>query len=310
MDAAFLIALVTTILAATWRLATPLIYTAIGEVFAERSGVLNIGLEGIMLFGAFTGFTVAYFVHSYEMGLLAAVGIGILIGALFALFVVTIKANQIVVGAALNMIGMGMTGFLYRTTFTSTVLASQAFPTINIPFLSQLPVLGEILFQHNLLVYATVLLAVAASFVLYHTAFGLAVRSLGEHPKAADTVGINVVAIRYACCMIGGALAALGGAYMTIAYTNQFVEQITSGRGFIALAVVVFGRWNPWGAFWASILFGVFYALQLRMQVMTNAFIPYQIWQALPYIATLTVLVGLRGKSAAPKALGVPYEAG
>ena len=310
MNTAFLITLITAVLAATWRLATPLIYAAIGEVFAERSGVLNIGLEGIMLFGAFTGFTTAYYVHSYVIGLLSAIIIGILIGLLFAVFVVTIKANQIVVGAALNMIGMGMTGFLYRTMFTSTVQASEAFPNLNIPFLSQIPVLGEILFQHNILVYATIVLVLAASFVLYHTAFGLSVRSLGEHPKAADTVGINVVSMRYACCMIGGALAALGGAYMTIAYTNQFVEQITSGRGFIALAVVVFGRWNPWGAFWASILFGVFYALQLSMQAITNSFIPYQIWQALPYIATVVVLVSLRGKSAAPKALGVPYEAG
>jgi len=310
VDTAFLITLITAVLAATWRLATPLIYAAIGEVFAERSGVLNIGLEGIMLFGAFTGFTTAYYVHSYVIGLLSAIIIGILIGLLFAVFVVTIKANQIVVGAALNMIGMGMTGFLYRTMFTSTVQASEAFPNLNIPFLSQIPVLGEILFQHNILVYATIVLVLAASFVLYHTAFGLSVRSMGEHPKAADTVGINVVSIRYACCMIGGALAALGGAYMTIAYTNQFVEQITSGRGFIALAVVVFGRWNPWGAFWASILFGVFYALQLSMQAITNSFIPYQVWQALPYVATVVVLVSLRGKSAAPKALGVPYEAG
>ena len=310
MTAAFLITLVTAVLAATWRLATPLIYASIGEVFAERSGVLNIGLESIMLFGAFTAFTTAYFAHSFNIGLLAAVGVGILIGFLFAFFVVTIKANQIVVGAALNMIGMGMTGFLYRITFKSTVLGTEAFPTIAIPYLSQIPVLGEILFKHNILVYATVLLAVLASFVLYHTAFGLAVRSMGEHPKAADTAGISVVAIRYACCMIGGALAALGGAYLTIAYTNQFVEQITSGRGFIALAVVVFGRWNPWGAFWASILFGVFFGLQLSMQAITNSFIPYQIWQALPYVATVVILVVLRGKSASPKMLGVPYEAG
>jgi ABC-type uncharacterized transport system permease subunit len=310
LDTAFLITVITAILAATWRLATPLIYTATGEVFAERSGILNIGLEGIMLFGAFTGFTAAYFTHSYNIGLLAAAGIGILIGAIFAVFVVTIKANQIVVGAALNMIGMGMTGFMYRTMFTTTVNGVQAYPTINIPLLSQIPVLGQILFQQNILVYATILLALAASFVLYHTAFGLAIRSLGEHPKAADTVGINVVATRYATCMIGGALAALGGAYLTIAQTNQFVEQITSGAGFIALAVVVFGRWKPWGAFWAALLFGVFYALQLSMQAMTNSFIPYQFWQALPYIATVVVLVGLGGKSAAPKSLGVPYEAG
>ena len=308
MDVAFLIALVTTVLAATWRLATPLIYASIGEVFAERSGVLNIGLEGIMLFGAFGGFAAAHAMNNRGIGLLAAILIGVLCGLLFAVFIVTIKANQIVVGAAFNMVGLGLTGFFYRTMFTSTVQGIKAFPPIQIPVLSQIPVLGEVLFQHSILVYATPVLALVASFVLYRTAFGLAVRSVGEHPRSADTVGINVATIRYSACMIGGALAAVGGAFLTLSHTNQFVEGIVSGRGFIALAVVVFGRWSPWGAFGASLLFGVFYALQLRMQAMTNLFIPYQFWQALPYVATLLVLVGLRGRSTAPKALGVPYR--
>ncbi len=310
MDLAFILAFVTAILAATWRLATPLIYAAVGEVFAERSGVLNIGLEGIMLFGAYAGFAVASFYGGRDAGLLAAVVIGALLGLLFAVFVVTIKANQIVVGAALNMVGLGLTGFLYRTQFTSQVQGIKAFPPINIPVLSDMPVVGPMLFQHSILVYATLVLVLAANFVLYRTAFGLSIRSVGEHPRAADTVGIDVARIRYLCCIIGGALAAVGGAFLTIAHTNQFVEGIVSGRGFIALAVVVFGRWKPWGAFWASLLFGVFYALQLSMQAMTNFFIPYQFWQALPYVATLVVLVALRGRSAAPKALGVPYQAG
>lgn len=309
MDIALLIALATTVLAATWRLATPLIFASIGEVFAERSGVLNIGLEGIMLFGAFTGFAVAHSTANRDLGLLAALAIGMMCGLLFAVFVVTIKANQIVVGAAINMVGLGLTGFFYRAMFTSTVQGIKAYPPINIPLFSQIPVLGEVLFQHSILVYATLLLAPLASFVLYRTAFGLAVRSVGEHPRAADTVGINVSAIRYVCCIIGGALAAVGGAFLTVSHTNQFVEGIVSGRGFIALAVVIFGRWSPWGAFGASLLFGAFYALQLRLQAMTNVFIPYQFWQALPYVATLVVLVGLRGRAAAPKALGVPYQA-
>ncbi len=309
MDLGIALAFVAAILASTWRLATPLIYAAIGEVFAERAGVLNIGLEGIMLFGAFTGFAVASFAGDHWLGLLAALVIGMLCGLLFAVFAVTIKANQIVVGAALNMVGLGLTGFLYRTLYTSVVQGIKAFPPINIPGLSDLPFIGEVLFQHSILVYGTLVLVVLAGFVLYRTAFGLAVRSVGEHPRAADTVGINVALTRYACCIIGGALAGAGGAFLTIAHTNQFVEGIVSGRGFIALAVVVFGRWRPWGAFWASLLFGVFYALQLRMQAVTNFFIPYQFWQALPYVATLLVLIGLRGRSAAPKALGVPYEA-
>jgi len=310
MDIAFLIALVQTVLAATWRLATPLVYASVGEVFAERSGVLNIGLEGIMLFGAFFGFAVASFSGNRGLGLLIAIAVGILCGLVFAVFVVTIKANQIVVGAALNMVGLGLTGFLYRTMFTTAVRGIKAYPPINIPYLSKIPFLGEVLFQHSILVYATLLLVPLASFVLYRTAFGLAIRSVGEHPRAADTVGINVTGIRYASCIIGGALASLGGAFLTMSHTNQFVEGLVSGRGFIALAVVVFGRWTPWGAFGASLLFGVFYALELRLQAMTNVFIPYQFWQALPYVATLLVLVGMRGRSVAPKALGVPYETG
>ncbi len=297
-----------TVLAATWRLATPLIYASIGEVFAERAGVLNIGLEGIMLFGAFTGFAVASFTGNRELGLLSAILVGILCGLLFALFTVTIKANQIVVGAALNMVGLGLTGFFYRTLFTTTVQGITAYAPIKIPFLSQMPFLGEVLFQHSILVYASFLLIPLAGFVLYRTAFGLAVRSVGEHPKASDTVGISVAGIRYACCVIGGALASVGGAFLTMSHTNTFVEGLVSGRGFIALAVVVFGRWKPWGAFGASLLFGLFYALQLRLQAITNVFIPYQFWQALPYLATLVVLVSLRGGSGAPKALGVPYR--
>ncbi|HEX9118614.1 MAG TPA: ABC transporter permease, partial [Anaerolineae bacterium] len=256
MDLGIALAFISAILASTWRLATPLIYAAVGEVFAEKAGVLNIGLEGIMLFGALTGFVVATFSGNRDLGMVAAIASGILCGLLFAFFVVTIKANQIVVGAALNMIGLGMTGFLYRSLFTSVVQGIKAYPPVNIPFLSGIPVLGEMLFQHTVMEYLTIVLVIAASFVLYHTAFGLAVRSIGEHPRAADTMGISVSRVRYASCIIGGALAGAGGAFLTMAHTNQFVEGIVSGRGFIALAVVVFGRWKPWGAFWASLLFG------------------------------------------------------
>lgn len=309
MEIAFLVALVQAILSATWRLATPLIYTSIGELFTERSGVLNIGLEGIMLFGAFAGYAGGIYSKSPTTGLLVAIVVGALVGLLFAFFAVTIKANQIVVGAAINMIGLGMTGFLYRTMFDISTKGVKTFPPIEIPFLSQIPLIGDVLFKHSILVYVTLLLVPAAGFLLYRTGFGLAVRSVGEHPKAADTVGISVPGIRYACCILGGALAGVGGAYLTLSHTNLFVEGVVAGRGFIALAVVVFGRWKPWGVFGASLLFGVFYALQLSLQAMTGSVIPYQIWQALPYLATLLVLVALRGRAGAPRALGVPYNA-
>lgn len=309
MDMVFLMALVQTVLSATWRLAAPLIYAAIGELFTERAGVLNIGLEGIMLFGAFVGFAVGTATGSPVIGALAAIAIGLIAGLLFALFTVTIKANQIVVGAALNMIGLGLTGFAYRTLFDISMRGVKTFPPLEIPLLSQIPVLGDILFKQSLLVYLTLPLIPLAAFVLYRTGFGLAVRAVGEHPKAADTVGIGVSGIRYAACAIGGALAGLGGAFLTLSHTNLFVEGMVAGRGFIALAVVVFGRWKPWGVFGASLLFGVFYGLQLHLQAMTRLTIPYQFWQALPYLATLIVLVALRGRTGAPRALGVPYNA-
>jgi simple sugar transport system permease protein len=243
------------------------------------------------------------------VGLIVAIIVGLLVGLLFALFTVTIKANQIVVGAAINMIGLGMTGFLYRTLFDVGTKGVKTFPPIKIPLLSQIPVVGEVLFQHSILVYATLIVVPLAAFLLYRTGFGLAVRSVGEHPKAADTVGISVTRVRYACCMLGGALAGVGGAFLTLSHTNLFIEGLVAGRGFIALAVVVFGRWKPWGVFGASLLFGVFYALQLSLQAMTRTVIPYQFWQALPYVATLIVLVVLRGRAGAPRALGVPYNA-
>ncbi len=308
MDIAGLALFIQTILSATWRLATPMIYASVGEVFTERSGVLNIGLEGFMLLGAFAGFAATFFTNDLALGILSAIACGLLFGLLFAFFTVTIKANQIVVGAAFNLIGLGLTGFLYRAWFINKAQGIKAFGPINIPVLGQIPFLGPILFQHNILVYSTVALVLLAGFVLYKTAFGLAVRSVGEHPSAADTAGLSVTIIRYAGVLIGTTLTALGGAYLTLAHTNQFVEGITTGRGFIALAVVVFGRWSPAGAFWASLLFGLFYALQLRLQAIANITIPYQLLQALPYAMTLLTLILMRGRAISPKALGTPYQ--
>lgn len=299
------------ILAATWRMATPILYAAVGEVFSEKAGVINIGLEGVMLIGAFSAYSVAFEFGSLWLGLVVAILAGILSGLIFAFFTITIKANQIVVGAAFNMIGMGITGFLYRSMYavSAVPLGLKTFQSVEIPFLSSIPFLGEVLFKHNIMVYGTLLVVPLATFVLYKTAFGLSIRAVGEHPKAADTVGVNVFRMRYLSVMIGTALAAVGGAFLVLAYADQFVEGVVSGRGFIALAVVVFGRWKPWGAFWSSLLFGIFYALQLRIQTMPDVNIPYQFLQALPYLATLLVLIGFNKRRVqAPKTLGVPYK--
>ncbi len=303
-----LMVLIPSLLAATWRMATPLIYSAVGEVFTERSGVLNIGLEGIMLIGAFTGFASVLYTDNLMIGLGITILVGMIAGLIFALFTVTIKANQIVVGVAFNLLGLGMTGFLFRALFVGTENAVRTVPVLDLPFLSNLPFLGEAFFRQNWMVYGTLLLIPVASFLLYKMAFGLSVRSVGEHPKAADTVGISVARTRYVGVIIGTTLTAVAGAYLTIAHTNQFVEGITSGRGFIALAVVVFGRWTPRGAFWASIIFGFFFALGLRLQAVSDLAVPYQAFQVLPYVATIVVLLTLRGRTNAPKALAVPYE--
>ncbi len=308
MDIVFLATILESVLAATWRMATPLIYAAIGEMFAERAGVLNIGLEGIMLGGALAGFMGVFFSESLVAGLLAAILAGLLFGLLFAIFTVTFKTDQIVTGVALNLVGLGLTGFFHRALFSGQSPRASTFESIPIPLLSEIPFIGAIFFRHNLLVYAAFLLVPVAAFILYKTDFGLSVRAVGEHPRAADTAGINVTRIRYAAILIGSVLAAVGGAYLTIAQTNQFVEDMVSGRGFIALAVVVFGRWAPGGILGASLLFGAFFALQLRLQAMSGLQLPYQALQVLPYLATIVALVAMRRLSVAPAALAVPYE--
>ena len=308
MDDMISLTFLAALVGAAWRLATPLIFASIGEVFSERAGVLNIGLEGTMLFGAFSGFAAAAATGNIPLGLLAGVAGGMLFGLVFAVFTITIKADQIVVGAALNLLGMGLTAFLFRTYYVSTGKGIEIAQPVHIPWLSDLPFLGEAFFRQNLIVYSTVLVAILATLVLYRTSFGLTLRAVGEHPKAVDVAGRSVVGYRYAAVLVGTGLAGLGGAFLTLGHSNQFVEGITSGRGFIALAVVVFARWSPIGAFFVSLLFGLFYALQLMLQAQASIVVPYQVLQALPYIMTIVTLVAFRGKGAAPSKLGQPYE--
>jgi ABC-type uncharacterized transport system permease subunit len=311
MDPMIVLALVSGVLSATWRMATPLIYASVGEVFSERSGVINLGLEGIMLLGAFDAYTVTFYSGNLWLGVLAALATGLVLGLLFAFFTVTIKANQIVVGIAFNLAGSGISGFLFRSIFLNSNYSTLNIVSLNdiaIPFFSKIPFLGDVLFHYNVLVYFTALLVPLASFILYKTAFGLAVRSVGEHPKAADTMGISVSRLRYTCVLLGSILTALGGATLTLAFANQFVEDMVSGRGFIALAAVVFGAWTPWGAAAASLLFGAFYALQLRVQAMNSVLLPYQFLQVLPYLATILALISIRHRAGSPKALGLPYR--
>lgn len=295
------------LLQATVRMAAPLTFTAVGETYGERAGVINIGLEGLMLIGAVTAYAVAFASGNIWLGVLVAGLAAMVFGVLFGVVTISLGANQIVTGAALNLVGLGLSSFIYRAFFGAvTDRAIQPLEAVKIPLLSQIPVLGPVLFEQNLLVYAALLLAPLAAWVLNRTMLGLAIRSVGEHPKATATAGLSVIGLRYGAVAFGALLAGVGGAYLSVAYANQFVENMVAGRGFIALAIVVFGRWSPLGALWASLLFGFTFALQLRLQA-ANIQIAYQFLQILPYVATIIAMILLRGQSAQPKALGVPY---
>lgn len=295
------------LLQATVRMAAPLTFTAVGETYGERAGVINIGLEGLMLIGAVVAYAVAFASGNIWLGVLAAGLAAMVFGVLFGVVTITLGANQIVAGAALNLVGLGLSSFIYRAFFgTVTDRAIQPLEAVKIPLLSQIPVLGPVLFEQNMLVYMALLLAPLAAWVLNRTMLGLAIRSVGEHPKATATAGLSVIGLRYGAVAFGALLAGVGGAYLSVAYANQFVENMVAGRGFIALAIVVFGRWSPLGALWASLLFGFTFALQLRLQA-ANIQIAYQFLQILPYVATIVAMILLRGQSAQPKSLGIPY---
>jgi len=304
-DVPFL-AMAVTIAAATWRMATPLIYTAIGGMFAERSGVLNIGFEGIMLVGAFTGFAAAAHFPP-AVALLLVILAGVLCGALFAYLTVVVKADQIVTGAAFTLLGLGITGFLYRSLGLPQADAG-SFKPLSIPYLSDLPMIGPALFQHSLLVYLTLPLVAAAHFLLYRSAYGLSLRSAGDYPNALAAAGQSVDRYRFSAVVLSCALAAVGGGFLTLSYTDQFVEGIVSGRGFIALAVIVFGRWTPFGIFGAALLFGFLFALQLALQSLPGLGIPYQLFQAMPYLLTIVAMARVGGGSVAPKYLSIPFR--
>jgi simple sugar transport system permease protein len=293
---------------AAWRLAAPLIFAATGEAICERSGVLNIGVEGMMLVGAFTGFAAAYATGSLPAAFLAAMASGCLAALLFGGFAISIRANQIVVGAAINLIGLGLTSFLFRTYFVSTGKGVTIAMPMPIPWLSDIPFVGRALFNQNLLVYATIPVVLAARFLLFRTSYGLTIRAVGDHPESVQAAGRSVALYRYSAVIIGGALAGLGGGYLTLAHANQFVENMTAGRGFIALSVVVFARWSPTAVFFVSLLFGLFYALALQLQAEPGLGIPYQALQALPYVMTIVAMMIVRNRSDAPSRLGQPYR--
>ncbi|MBI4553212.1 MAG: ABC transporter permease [Candidatus Latescibacteria bacterium] len=291
------------------KMAVPLLMTALGELFAERAGVINIGLEGMMLAGAFGGMAGSYFTGSPWIGLLVGVGAGLLFAALFSVMSVGLGADQVVTGAAINLMALGLTGVLYRRIFgvTGAALSVQTFAPVGLPGFQDIPVLGEIVSGHTALLYIGFALVPVATWVLFSTSLGLTIRSVGEYPRAADTAGLAVSRVRHACVLASGVLAGAAGSYLSLAHSNTFVEGMSAGRGFIALAIVIFGRWRPAGAMWAALLFGLANAVQFQFQAIGSA-IPYQFFLMLPYVLTLLVLVLFAGRARPPAALARAYE--
>ncbi len=295
------------ILAATIRNATPLVFAALGGMFSERSGVVNIGLEGLMLISAFAGVVGAFLSGSAWIGLFFAVGAGLTFGLVHAVMCVTFEADQIISGTAINLLALGGTGFLMVIIFNQggTSPDVEKFSPVAIPLLSQIPVIGQGLFDQSLLVYLMYAMVPITFFVLFRTPFGLRLRATGEVPEAVDTAGVSVTRMRYFGVALSGMLAALGGVYLSMGILSSFSEGMTGGRGFIALAALIFGRWHPIGAAGAALLFGFAQALTIRVppEAVPNEFI-----QMIPYILTIVVLAGFGGRAIAPAAIGKPYR--
>jgi ABC-type uncharacterized transport system permease subunit len=298
----------TGLIAAMIRFATPLAFAAIGGVFSERSGVVNIGLEGMMLAGAFFGIWATAWSGSWVIGILMAMAFGGLFALIHAFFSIHLQTDQIVSGFAINFLAMGLTGYLFRSIYGTQGTPSDVdrIPDVRLPeFLRDIPYFGDIFGQLNLMIWLMFALLIAAWLVLFKTPVGLRLRSVGEHPRAADTVGINVYAVRYAAVVASGMLAALGGAYLSIGFTGTFNENMTAGRGYIALAAVILGKWSPIGAFGACLLFGFGFAISIPLQ--READISANLLSTLPYVLTLIALVGVIGRSIPPAAVGRPY---
>lgn len=292
--------------AGTLSLAVPLALPAIGGTFSERTGVVNIAMEGIMLVGAFFAVACSHWTGSAWLGLLSAMVAGGLIAWVFAWAAIRLAADQVVLGMAINIFGAGITAFLLNTIFgyNGTPTSTPALPNITIAGIAKVPVLGWFFHQQSVLVYVMLALVIASHYFLFHTRLGLRMRAVGENPLAADTLGLNVWRLRYTGVIIGGVLSAIGGAYLSIGILNSFDVNMTNGRGYIALAAMIFGKWTPFGAFGAAMLFA--FATSMA-DVLQGNIIPTDLLSMLPYALTVLALAGLVGRSTAPAADGIPY---
>ncbi len=296
-------------LAATIRIATPIALAAMGGAFSERAGIINIGLEGMILSGAFAAVVGSFYSGSPWLGVLLSVIAGGLIGALFAYFTIKLAANHVVAGVGMNILALGATTWLMQVLWGN----KGSSPNVNglrefsIPFVKDMPVVGKLIGTHSPLVYIMFLLVLGGWILLFKTPLGLRIRITGEHPEAADTLGINIQGVQYFSVILSGSLAGLGGAYLSLGHLNWFSRNMSAGRGYMALAANIFGRWNPLGGLAASFLFSFTDAVQMRLQSL-NIGIAYELIQMLPYLLTIVVLAGAVVHSRPPAALGAHYE--
>lgn len=298
------------LLSRTILMGTPLLYGSLSEVYAERSGVMNTAIEGIFLIGAWAGFVAAYQTGgNLAIGLLAAMGAGLLTAALYGWIAIYLKQQQIVTGVAINILALGICAFFQRVIFgvPVTPLMVEPLQPIAIPVLSEIPIIGPILFDQNILTYLLFVLVPVASFVLYRTSLGLSVRSVGENPEAGDVAGIRVDRLRFLTILFAGVMCGIGGAFYSIGYLGMFTTTIIGGRGWIAFAICFLGNWKPYGVLAGTLVFGLAEAVAISMQSGGESVFPNELFIALPYILTIVLTVARRSFNV-PAQLGIPYR--
>ncbi|CAB1063464.1 Nucleoside ABC transporter, permease protein 2 [Olavius sp. associated proteobacterium Delta 1] len=303
------VAFISGLIGATMRMATPIIFATLGEILAERSGVLNLGIEGIMLMGAMTGFLVTFNSGSIWAGVLAAAMVGMLLGLLMAFLAVNLGLSQHVSGLGITLFATGLAMFIYRLHFGSPTVPPtiEPFKQITLPLLSKIPIIGPGLFTQYSLTYIVWLLIPAMSILLYKTRLGLKIRTVGENPVVADTVGVNVTLTRTLCLVFGGALMGIGGAFLTLAHQNMFLIDVIGGRGWVAIAMVIFGNWDPFKGALGALIFGFLDGLQLRLQGLGIA-VSFHLFLMIPYLLTIVALISVSRKASVPAGLLKPYR--
>jgi simple sugar transport system permease protein len=303
------IAFVSGLIGAMMRMATPIIFATLGEILSERSGVLNLGIEGIMLMGAMTGFLVTFSSGSIWLGVFAAAGVGMILGLLMAFLAVYLGLSQHVSGLAITLFCTGLAMFIYRLHFGSPTVPPiiQPFKQVALPLLSKIPLIGPGLFTNYSLTFIAWILVPIVSILLYKTKMGLKIRTVGENPVVADTVGVNVTLTRTLCLVVGGALMGIGGAFLTLAHQNMFLIDVIGGRGWVAIAMVIFGNWDPLKGALGALIFGFLDGLQLRLQGLGIA-VSFHIFLMIPYLLTIVALISVSRKASVPASLLKPYR--